>query len=256
MRCCECRETGHVPRRYASAARPRRRHQAADPAELHDACAGAQIAVHSARTHRRHTVDEFRFAHATQRFRPVGAIHLMAFEKDRRAHIVPAGHVRDQFVEQIAIDVCDRRNKWMVRRRRQRPGRPHPAVNGDADRRSADSGSRSWLRRCGGARSWRYGVSTTRPMIFSGSQVVQRFRRLDRAAASPATGMGSTFPARTIGHHLFGLRQRAHEGTHDRQRPHREHRQRHTHRAAEQAHDDDAAKPLRTQEFANAKVAS
>src|SRR5215472_12288348 len=68
-----------------------------------DPGAGACRAVFAALAHRRHTGDKRRLAERAQFGRPLGAVHLAAFEKHRGADIVAAAEILDQVVQQIAV---------------------------------------------------------------------------------------------------------------------------------------------------------
>src|SRR6266567_5272091 len=68
-----------------------------------DPGAGVRRAVFAAFAHRRNPGDELRLAERAQFRRSLGAVHLPAFEENRRADVVPAVQVLHQIVEQVAV---------------------------------------------------------------------------------------------------------------------------------------------------------
>src|SRR6202035_924793 len=64
---------------------------------------GPVRSVFAALAHRRDAGDELRLAQGAQFWRPLGAGHLAAFEKDRRADVVPAVQVFDQVIQQVVF---------------------------------------------------------------------------------------------------------------------------------------------------------
>ena len=72
--------------------------------EAHDAGAGPRLPVTPRRAHRRSAVDELDLAYRGLRRRPAGPVHRGAFHEHRRADIVPAAGVLQQFVQQVAVE--------------------------------------------------------------------------------------------------------------------------------------------------------
>src|SRR6516165_11717003 len=68
-----------------------------------DPGAGPCRAVFAALAHRRHTGDKGGLTERSQFRRPLGAVHLAAFEKHRSADIVAAAQILDQVVQQITV---------------------------------------------------------------------------------------------------------------------------------------------------------
>src|SRR5260221_4576470 len=68
-----------------------------------DALAGVRLAVFARFAHRRDAGDELGLAERAQFRRPLGAVHLAAFEKHRRADVVAAVQILEQIVKQVAV---------------------------------------------------------------------------------------------------------------------------------------------------------
>ena len=68
----------------------------------HDRRAGPEIAVDPARRHGGDAIDELGLAHGPEGWLSAAPVHGATLHVDRRDDLVPAGHVRQQFVEEVA----------------------------------------------------------------------------------------------------------------------------------------------------------
>ena len=114
----------------------------------HDRRAGPDITVDPARRHGGDAIDELGLAHGPEGRLGAAPVHGAALHVDRRHDLVPAGHVRQQFVEEVAGREADHGLEGMGWRRQVgTPGaRPVPEVVVGIDDRQVRLEDRLWRR--------------------------------------------------------------------------------------------------------------